>query len=215
MKQFTVLSMSQAGLRELFEAEGYRCDSLLVHEKTVQNRAQGIAMERRWIQAVFTFMGDGPISSLPISNSTLPPIQPRCVPEGQHTSPSVEVTKLSGVRDGARVRQQLPAEAAAEAHMGAAHIPSGAHSEGGAGACVGHAVESEGVESRGGDAGQQLEWEVSAEDGMLGSELGGMFQEPIEMTEELVTLQHGYSVKVPSSSFLIDTLRASFPFISE
>ena len=41
---------AQVGLSELFEAEGFRCDSLLVHEKTVQNRALGLAMDRRWIQ---------------------------------------------------------------------------------------------------------------------------------------------------------------------
>lgn len=191
----------QAGLRELFEAEGYRCDSLLVHEKTVQNRAQGIAMERRWIQAVFTIMGDAPFSSSPAPLPTLTPYQPFCVSEGPPTS--TDVTKLSEMRGGAHVRQQLlPAEAAAELHMGAAQTPGGTLSEGGAGA--GRAAEAQGAESRGGDAGQQLEWEVSAEDGMLGSELGAMFQEPIEMTEELVTLRHGYSVRVLSPSFLIN-----------
>lgn len=46
--------MWQEGLRELFEAEGFRCDALRVQALRVENRARALAMDRRWVQAAFT-----------------------------------------------------------------------------------------------------------------------------------------------------------------
>ncbi|KAK9828449.1 hypothetical protein WJX72_000046 [[Myrmecia] bisecta] len=44
-------------LRELFEREGFRCDSLHRHERQIDNRKRNLSMDRRWIQATFTFTG--------------------------------------------------------------------------------------------------------------------------------------------------------------
>ncbi|KAK9843966.1 hypothetical protein WJX81_000623 [Elliptochloris bilobata] len=45
---------TEAGLRELFEAEGFRCDDVRVRATRIENRARGLAMDRRWVQAAFT-----------------------------------------------------------------------------------------------------------------------------------------------------------------
>ena len=47
----------QAALVELFAAEGFRCEDVRLQERRIQNRLLGLDMDRRWIQAVFTYMG--------------------------------------------------------------------------------------------------------------------------------------------------------------
>lgn len=44
---------SEERLRALFEAEGLRCLAMTVHERDIQNRAKGVKMDRRWVQATF------------------------------------------------------------------------------------------------------------------------------------------------------------------
>ncbi|GAB4823086.1 hypothetical protein N2152v2_010132 [Parachlorella kessleri] len=46
---------TEVGLRELFASQGFRCESIVVHERVVENRKQQSRMERRYIQAVFTY----------------------------------------------------------------------------------------------------------------------------------------------------------------
>jgi predicted nicotinamide N-methyase len=41
-------------LRDLFAQQGLACASLSVQERDITNRAQGVTMQRRWVQAVFT-----------------------------------------------------------------------------------------------------------------------------------------------------------------
>lgn len=44
---------TEGHLRALFEAAGLRCTAVVVHERDIQNRAKGLKMDRRWIQATF------------------------------------------------------------------------------------------------------------------------------------------------------------------
>lgn len=46
-------------VEQLFRAAGFRCKDVHVHERQVENRAKALTMERRWIQAVFTYLGTG------------------------------------------------------------------------------------------------------------------------------------------------------------
>lgn len=44
-------------LRSLFAAQGLACAQLCVQERDITNRAQGVTMQRRWVQAVFVRQG--------------------------------------------------------------------------------------------------------------------------------------------------------------
>lgn len=46
----------QEGLRELFQAQGFRCDALHVRAVCLENRARALTMDRRWVQAAFTLV---------------------------------------------------------------------------------------------------------------------------------------------------------------
>lgn len=48
-----VFYFTEAGLCDLFKAEGFSCETVKVFEKRVENRAKEIRMDRRWIQGVF------------------------------------------------------------------------------------------------------------------------------------------------------------------
>lgn len=222
----------------MFEAEGFRCDSLLMHEKTVQNRALEISMERRWIQAVFTYMGSAR-SPVPGGLGVSPPLNP--TPGLRHPQPSAAEEKGEMMDWRGDNEEAEPLEAASEACSRGggekceapgtrysptavedptetaaaraplrqasdstrstrssdpltsplkAHAAAGALGgiESGGGACLA-------TPAAGGEAEQQ-EWEGSVVDGVLGSDVGSMFQEPIEMVHELVTLRPGLTVKV-------------------
>ncbi|GIL67478.1 hypothetical protein Vafri_20875 [Volvox africanus] len=45
---------SQPEVLSLFKAAGFTCDSVTLHERTVVNHKRDIAMDRRWLQAIFT-----------------------------------------------------------------------------------------------------------------------------------------------------------------
>jgi hypothetical protein len=45
----------QEALAALFASQGFVCESMLVHARTVENRKSGVKMPRRWIQAVFRY----------------------------------------------------------------------------------------------------------------------------------------------------------------
>ena len=40
-------------LKSLFSTEDFECERLVIHERDIENRRQGIRMQRKWIQAVF------------------------------------------------------------------------------------------------------------------------------------------------------------------
>ena len=48
---------------DLFRRNGFRCEDVHVHERRVENRAKALTMDRRWIQALFTY--DGREEALP------------------------------------------------------------------------------------------------------------------------------------------------------
>ncbi|BDA43460.1 probable tRNA N(3)-methylcytidine methyltransferase METTL6 at N-terminal half [Coccomyxa sp. Obi] len=50
-------------LVDLFRRNGFRCEDVHVHERQVENRAKALTMDRRWIQALFTY--DGREQTLP------------------------------------------------------------------------------------------------------------------------------------------------------
>ncbi len=39
------------------------------------------------------------------------------------------------------------------------------------------------------------EWDASPDEGVLGSDVGGLFQEPLEMVQETITLAPGFTVE--------------------
>jgi hypothetical protein len=45
----------QEVLAALFASQGFVCESMLVHARTVENRKSGVKMPRRWIQAIFRY----------------------------------------------------------------------------------------------------------------------------------------------------------------
>jgi hypothetical protein len=47
--------MLQEVLAALFASQGFVCESMLVHARTVENRKSGVKMPRRWIQAIFRY----------------------------------------------------------------------------------------------------------------------------------------------------------------
>jgi hypothetical protein len=49
----------QEHLRRLFEAEGFECEYLRTNERVAENRLREERMERRFLQAVFTYRGGG------------------------------------------------------------------------------------------------------------------------------------------------------------
>lgn len=53
----TLCNVLQEGLRALFAAEGFTCEYVLTHRPVVENRKKGEAMHRRYLQAVFTYVG--------------------------------------------------------------------------------------------------------------------------------------------------------------
>lgn len=44
-------------LVDLFRRNGFRCEDVHVHERQVENRGKALTMDRRWIQALFTYDG--------------------------------------------------------------------------------------------------------------------------------------------------------------
>lgn len=64
------LSTLQEGLRGLFEAAGFACESLHMVERTISNRARGLAMERRWIQGTFVKRQDGHLAHVSAHGSS-------------------------------------------------------------------------------------------------------------------------------------------------
>ncbi len=66
-----------------FAAEGFRCDGVRTERRTVVNRASGVAMNRLWVQACFTYtgpalptLGSQPFID-PVSTRTHSPTKPR------------------------------------------------------------------------------------------------------------------------------------------
>ena len=47
----------------MFAAHGFLCRDMRVHERSISNRKQGVSMQRRWIQAVFS-LSPGPEQAL-------------------------------------------------------------------------------------------------------------------------------------------------------
>ncbi|GLC70128.1 hypothetical protein PLESTF_000927500 [Pleodorina starrii] len=58
---------SQPEVLALFASAGFECDSVTLHERTVVNHKKDIAMDRRWLQAIFTLREYQP-PPLPIRN---------------------------------------------------------------------------------------------------------------------------------------------------
>ena len=175
---------AQERLRALFEAEGFRCNSLTVRQKTVENRALDLRMPRRWIQAVFTFVGP---------------------PGSQTAAGSIKSSAQNAT--GSAAQQRLAGPRAAE------HV------------LTGHGVDSGTLSTREGrdvtavssllSGGQQLEaadamsatrdgqvsgngaheWDASPDEGVPGSDVGGLFQEPVEMVEECFAVGQNFTVK--------------------
>jgi hypothetical protein len=174
---------------------------MLVHEKTVQNRALELAMERRWIQAVFTYVGSGR-GSLP---GRLPPPRAR-----NPRSPAAEASGSDpGRGDAARtmrspagppIARSDPAWQAAGITCSSASPMDSSGAHGAAGAPPAGDSGARGPVLVPGNGAEQQEWEGSAEDGVLGSDLGSMFQEPIEMVQEVVELRPGLCVKARRTS---------------
>eukprot|EP00887_Chlorella_sp_A99_P007498 scaffold2.g7498.t1 len=50
---------TEAFLRQLFGSQGFVCEYVRVQERVVENRRQGSAMDRRWVQAVFRYEPGG------------------------------------------------------------------------------------------------------------------------------------------------------------
>jgi hypothetical protein len=51
------LRLLQAFLRRLFQAQGFACEYVRIDERVAENRRRGSRMERRFLQAVFTYRG--------------------------------------------------------------------------------------------------------------------------------------------------------------
>ncbi|CAL8468566.1 g8106 [Coccomyxa elongata] len=64
-------------LVDLFRRNGFRCEDVHVHERQVENRAKALTMDRRWIQALFTYDG---------RQETLPPALLLLLPGHQESS---------------------------------------------------------------------------------------------------------------------------------
>ena len=172
----------QDRLRALFEAEGFRCDALTVREKTVENRALNLRMPRRWIQAVFTRIGGEPAAQADAARSA----------RGDSATPSPTVSSL---RDAdSRTSEQAFSCTATDASV---------HD-----AMTGEAVATETEQQRAAAAdadrspddgcdnsGGVNEWDATPEEGVLGSDVGGLFQEPPEMVQEAITLAPSFTVK--------------------
>ena len=62
---FFILCFAQEGLRDVFLSAGMMCDSILVHEREVENHALQAKMQRRWIQASFSCVSFNVQSILP------------------------------------------------------------------------------------------------------------------------------------------------------
>ena len=65
-RHFTCMhACMQAALVGLFSAEGFRCEGVAVQARRIQNRLRQLDMDRRWIQAVFTYTGAAPALEAP------------------------------------------------------------------------------------------------------------------------------------------------------
>ena len=163
-------------------AEGFRCDALTVREKTVENRALDLRMPRRWIQAVFTYVGGGPAAQASAA-------------EGAHGLPAAQSPAVSSLSD-------------ADSRPGQQAISCTAINASGHDAMTGEAAVTETDQRRaaaadadrspdGGcdDSTAVDEWDASPDEGVLGSDVGGLFQEPLEMVQETITLAPGFTVE--------------------
>ncbi|GFR51588.1 hypothetical protein Agub_g14009, partial [Astrephomene gubernaculifera] len=112
----------QAEVLSLFAAAGFRCDSLTLHERTVVNHKRDIAMDRRWLQAIFTLQQPlPPPLPLPLLLAQPPPLQ---TPHQPHAStpqapsnPHHQQQQQPPSEEGQH-QQQQPAWAAAGAEPG-------------------------------------------------------------------------------------------------
>ena len=173
----------QDKLRALFEAEGFRCDALTVREKTVENRALDLRMPRRWVQAVFTYVGYpaaraaepargwSGVRSLALSNSL-----------GGTDSRTDAMSLSCRATDADGQRSVTEAGESQTGHQGAAAADA---------ACsAGNACE---------DSGAIDEWDAPPDEGVLGSDVGGLFQEPLEMVQEAIALAPGFTVQASAA----------------
>ena len=157
-----------------------------MRQKTVENRALDLRMPRRWVQAVFTYLGPG--GTQPDANSsgdgtqaitsavTEPPVaehhsvgrglDDKCVSDGP-SSGSERRTGVAAAPGVLSARQQAEAADAAST-----------------------------TRSLHGSGSSEHEWDASLSEGVTGSDVGGLFQEPVRMVEEAVALGPGFTVQV-------------------
>lgn len=186
----------QDKLRALFEAEGFRCNMVTVREKTVENRALDLRMPRRWIQAVFTHVGSPNAlvcaASVTNGNSTA---QPAAVMGSPYSD------TLSD-RASAASGQHVSAEATETVGSQEGAVPTGAAAADAA------CPPDDGC----GDSGAHDEWDAPPEEGVLGSDVGGLFQQPLEMVHEAITLAPGFTIKASTALPCSSVIMACCPF---
>ena len=170
----------QDKLRALFEAEGFRCDALTVQEKTVENRALNLRMPRRWIQAVFTYVGSAAAGAGAAD-----------APSGQPGVQSISYSGHNGTgsHSDERALRCGASDADGWRDATAATVTPGDHQ----GAAAADATRPPQTVS--GDSGACEEWDAPPDEGVLGSDVGGLFQEPVEMVQEAIALAPDFTVK--------------------
>ncbi|MCO5586123.1 hypothetical protein L7F22_040063 [Adiantum nelumboides] len=83
---------TEAGLIDLFKAQGYICKKVRVFEKTVENRAREVTMDRRWIQGVFSLMDEFEREGNMLHLSTLSVCEPTNVRDPKSGSNEVDLS---------------------------------------------------------------------------------------------------------------------------
>ena len=186
--------MLQGRLRALFEAEGFRCDALTVRRKTVENRALDLRMPRRWIQAVFTYVG-GPA----VISGAAEVAQGRSIDQLP-----TDISQTDSHLDERALSSEAPTASQQHASAGATGALSSCNGTAALGAATVEAAcpPDDGCEH----SSAYNEWDASPEEGVLGSEVGGMFQEPLEMVREAIPLGPGLTVEARAAPSLPDCL---------
>lgn len=192
----------------MFASEGFSCDWVNTERRTIVNRGSGSTMQRRWIQACFTYT--------PSRKPLLPPPGPPATHPGAPHAGAASVKSLSHTANGTGgtpgLLEATFAAAAEDEYLGlwgsscaqppkaAAAVSGTGNKRDGVGAAASPRLsnmhQARKVGQTGPESGDGFEWDDDGAGGVVGSDVAALFLEPVETQESCVELQEGLSLQL-------------------
>lgn len=188
---------SHAEVRQLFAAEGFRCDDIVTHQRTISNRARELTMERQWVQATFTYVGpaqEGAAAAVPLGRQCHASACGAAQSMANGTGGSLAHC-AAGAAAGSAARTAGSADGSPASGL-VSSTTDAAVAPGAAGARAIPSAPGAGDQPSAAAPAPQHEWEGSTSGGVVGSDLADLFHEPVEMQEVVEELRPGLALRL-------------------